>query len=210
MAQFNRKSVKAIFEDAGLEAPPKDVLTSLCELHQQNGAEKDDRIKELEQSLAAAEQERDALKGENGDGYKTKYENEKKAFEDYKKAVTDKETQAAKEAAAKAYFEAKNITGDNLTIAMRAAAQEIAALKIADGKITDAKALDDLTKGALAGLVKQSSVVGAQVSHPPVSASNNGLKSMKEIYEKDERGRYKLSTEERQQAIAANLAMKGS
>ena len=178
MQEFNRKSVKAIFENAGIEVPPKDVLTELCDLHQQNGSEKDDRIKELESSLAAAEQERDALKEENGDGFKQKYENEKKAFEDYKKAVTEKETKAAREAAAKAYFDAKNITGDSLTIAMRAAAAEIGALELEDGKIKDTKSLDDLTSGALASLVGQTKTVGADVAHPPASIGSNSFEGM--------------------------------
>ena len=95
MTEFNRKSVKAIFENAGLEVPPKDVLTELCDLHQQNGSEKDERIKELETSLTAAEQERDALKEENGEGYKKKYESAKKELDDFKKTVTEKETRAA-------------------------------------------------------------------------------------------------------------------
>ena len=89
MTEFNRKTIKAIFENAGLEVPPKDVLTELCDLHQQNGSEKDDRIKELEASLTAAEQERDALKEANGDGFKQKYEDEHKAFEDFKKSITE-------------------------------------------------------------------------------------------------------------------------
>lgn len=208
MAQFNRKSVRAIFENAGLEVPPKDVLTELCDLHQQNDQEKDERIKELEANLEAAEHERDGLKEDNGDGYKTKYENEKKAFEDYKKTVTEKEAKAAKEAAAKTYFESKNITGENLEIAMRAAAAEISAIELDGEKIKDTATLDALTSGTLAGLVKKTVAVGAQVAHPPAN-NTSGLLSMKEIYEKDERGRYKRSTEERQRAIAENLARKG-
>lgn len=208
MAQFNRKSVRAIFENAGFEVPPKDVLTELCDLHQQNDQEKDERIKELEANLEAAEHERDGLKEKNGDGYKTKYENEKKAFEDYKKTVTEKEAKAAKEAAARTYFESKNITGENLEIAMRAAAAEISAIELDGENIKDTATLDDLTNGTLAGLVKKTVAVGAQVAHPPAN-NTNGLLSMKEIYEKDERGRYKHSTEERQRAIAENLARKG-
>ena len=129
MTEYNRKSIKAIFENAGIDVPPKDVLTELCELHQQNTAEKDEKIKEMQTSLAAAEQERDALKEANGDGFKKKYEDERKAFEDFKKSVADKEAKAAKESAAKAYFEGKNYTGKNLDLAMKVASAEIAALE---------------------------------------------------------------------------------
>lgn len=167
MTEYNRKTVKAIFENAGIEIPPKDVLTELCNLHLQNTAEKDERIKELETSLTATEQERDALKEANGEGYKQKYEDTKKAYDDYKKSVTEKEAKAAKEKAARAYFEEKKFTGKNLDIAMRAAAEEISALELEGNKIKDTSKLDELTNGTLSGLVTQTVSVGAGVAHPP-------------------------------------------
>lgn len=198
MTEYNRKAVKAIFENAGIEIPPKDVLTDLCELHQQNTSEKDERIKELETNLAAAEQERDSLKEENGDGFKKKYEDTKKAFDDYKKSVTDKEAQAARETAARAYFESKKITGANLEIAMRAATAEISALELDGDKIKDTATLDALTTGTLSGLVKQSVTVGADIAHPPTN-TGSGTATTKESIMKIK------DVEERQKAIANHL-----
>lgn len=201
MTEYNRKTVKAIFEAAGVEIPPKDVLTELCTLHQQNSSEKDDRIKELESSLAAAEQERDALKGKDGEDYKTKYETEKKAFADFKKSIADKEAKTAKEAAARAYFESKNITGENLEIAVRAASAEISALELDGEKIKDTATLDALTSGTLSGLVKKTAVVGAATAHPPASAGGVA-KSKDEIFAIKDPG-------ERQRAIAQNHELFG-
>lgn len=199
MTEFNRRSVKAIFENAGIDIPPKDVLTELCDLHMRNASEKDDRIKELETSLTAAEQERDALKEANGEDYKQKYEDAKKALDNYKKSVTEKEAKAAKEKAARAYFEGKNITGDNLEIAMRAAASEIAALELDGNVIKDTSKLDELTTGTLSGLVKQTVTVGADVAHPPTNTGNSKTTKADILNIKD-RG-------ERQRAIAANLEL---
>lgn len=198
MTEYNRKTVKAIFEAAGIDVPPKDVLTELCTLHQQNSSEKDDRIKELESSLAAAEQERDALKGKDGEDYKTKYETEKKAFADFKKSIADKEAKTAKEAAARAYFESKNITGDNLEIAMRAAAGEISSLELDGEKIKDTSTLDALTSGTLAGLVKQTVTVGSDVSHPPINTGSGNSLTKADIFKIKDAGA-------RQKAIAEHL-----
>lgn len=178
MTEFNRNTVNAIFEGAGVEKPPKDVLTELCNLHLQNTSEKDDRIKELKTSLAAAEQERDALKAEGGKEYRQKYEDTKKELDDLHKSIAEKEAKAARAKAARAYFEKKKITGDNLEIAMRAAAAEIDALELDGETIKDTTALDALTTGTLAGLASKTKTVGADIPHPPEKAAQNAFETM--------------------------------
>ena len=75
-------------------------------------------------------------------------------YKKFRDGVAEKEAKAAKEKAVRAYFESKNIKGDNLKIAMRGSAAEIEAVKLdKDGKIEDAKALDELISGTYAGLV---------------------------------------------------------
>lgn len=160
--------------------------------------------KEKADKLDGVEKELNDLKAKGEDGYKEKYEKEHKAFEDYKNDVTAKQTKAAKEAAAKAYFEAKNITGANLSIAMRGARDEINGIELDEnGKIKDAKALDDLVSGEYAGLIVSTTTKGAKTATPP--ANNGGSKLTRaDIYAKDEHGRYKLSASERQKALAEN------
>lgn len=155
------------------------------------------------EKLEAVQKELNELKANSGDDYKAKYEAEKKAFADYKADQTAKETKAAKEKAVKAYFEGKNITGANLDIAMRGCRDEIGAIELDGGKIKDTAALDALVGGTFAGLVVTKTVQGAQTANPP--ANNGGSKLTKaDIYAKDEHGRYKLSTAERQKALAEN------
>jgi hypothetical protein len=147
--------------------------------------------------LDGVEKELNELKAKGEDGYKEKYEKEHKAFEDYKSDVTAKQTKAAKEAAAKAYFEAKNITGANLSIAMRGARDEINGLELDEnGKIKDAKALDDLISGEYAGLIVSTTTKGAKTATPP--ANNGGGMTREQIFAIKDAG-------ERQRAIAEHL-----
>ena len=153
------------------------------------------RVNELESQLEAAKK----------DGWKDKHDALKKEFEDYKKGVTAKEAKAAKEAAARVYYESKGITGKSLDIAMRGSGAEIAALELGeDGKIKDAAALEALVKGDFSGLVSTTTTTGANTANPP--AVSGGKKSMDEIYKKDDKGRYVYSAAERQQALAESMA----
>ena len=100
------------------------------------------------------------------------YKDLKKEFEDYKKDVTAKEAKAAKEAAARAYYESKGITGKALDIAMRGSGAEIEAVELEDGKIKDAKALDALVAGDFSGLVGQTMTKGAETATPPATGGS--------------------------------------
>lgn len=152
-------------------------------------------MKEKADKYEAAQKELDSL--QKGD-YKAKYEKEHKEYEDYKKSVTEKETRTAKEAAVKAYFEGKNITGKNLEIALRGSREEINAVELDEnGKIKDTKALDTLVAGTFAGLVVSQQKQGAQPVTPPTGGTPSVL-SKKEIMKiKD--------TAERQKAWAKYL-----
>lgn len=123
--------------------------------------------------LADVQKELDGLKA--GGDYKAKYEKEHKDFEDYKAGITAKETRAAKEAAARAYFTGKGITGTNLEIAVRGASAEIEAAELDGDKIKDTKALDELVGGTFKGLVVTTGTAGAGTAHPP---TNGGKSTM--------------------------------
>lgn len=196
---MTRKSLKAM----GLT---DEQIDSIIEMHTETVDGLKDKLKTAEEKankLDDVQKELDGLKANSGDDYKAKYEAEKKAFADYKADQTAKETKAAKEKAVKAYFEGKNITGANLDIAMRGCRDEIGAIELDGDKIKDTAALDALVNGTFAGLVVTKSVQGAQTANPP--ANNGGSKLTRaDIYAKDEHGRYKMSTAERQKALAEN------
>ena len=145
----------------------------------------------------------DDLKAAGDNGYQEKYEKEHKAFEDFKANVTAKESKAAKEKAVRAYFESKNITGANLDLAMRGCGEEMAALEMDGEKIKDTKILDALVDGTYKGLVSTTQTHGANPANPPANTGGANL-TKADIYKKDDKGRYVMSTAERQKALAEN------
>lgn len=147
------------------------------------------------EKLPGVQKQLDDLKAAGDGGYKEKYEKEHSAFEAFKTDITAKESKAAKEKAARAYFESKNITGANLDLAMRGCGEELAALELDGEKIKDTKSLDALVDGTYKGLVSKQTVrfdTGARF--------NGGGKPMTkdEIMQINDRA-------ERRAAIAANM-----
>ena len=167
-----------------------------------------EQAQEAAKSLPAVQKELDDtkknLEAAQKDGWKDRHDTLKKEFEEYKAGVTQKETKAAKEAAAKAYYESKNITGPALEIAMKGSGEEIASLEIGDdGKVKDYKELDALISGTFKGLVSTTTTTGANTATPP-SGANGGSMTKADIYKKDDKGRYVMSASERQKALMEN------
>ena len=156
------------------------------------------------EKLPGVQKQLDDLKAAGDNGYQEKYEKEHKAFEDFKANVTAKESKAAKEKAVRAYFESKNITGANLDLAMRGCGEEMAALELDGEKIKDTKSLDALVDGTYKGLVSTTQTKGANPANPPTNTG--GAKTREDIYKKDDKGRYVMSTAERQKALADLMA----
>ena len=154
------------------------------------------KYKEDAEKLPTVQKELDALKAAGDGGLQERFDALKREYDEFKSQVTSKETKAAKEKAARAYYESKGITGKSLDIAIRGSGAEIDALELEDGKIKDAKALDELISGTFAGLVSTTETRGANTSNPP---ANNGVAKTKEqiMGIKD--------TAERQREIAQNL-----
>lgn len=201
---LTRKFLKAM----GIE---DEKIDQIIEAHTETVSGLKDSLDKAEaagKDLPAVQKELDAAKAEleavKKDGWKDKHDTLKKEFEDYKAGVTSKETKAAKEAAARAYYESKGITGKALDIAMRGSGAEIEALELVDGKIKDAAALEALVKGDFSGLVSTTTTTGANTATPP--ANTVGGMSRADIYKKDDKGRYVMSTAERQKAIAESMA----
>ena len=144
-----------------------------------------EKLKAAEEKAKTADdlqKELDGLKAKGGEDFKARAEKAEKELKDYKAEVAAKETRAAKEKAVKAYFEAKDITGSNLAIALRGAKDEINGIELDEkGGIKDTKALDDLVGGEFAGLVVKSSTRGAKTPTPPGSDKGSAVKTRAEI-----------------------------
>lgn len=154
-----------------------------------------EKVKEIQKEM-------DDLKKDLKEKYRTKeeYDKLKKEYDDYKADVSGKEAAAAKEKAARAYFESKGIKGANLEIAVKGSRDEISALTLDGESIKNAKALDDLISGTFAALVSKSSSRGASTDTPPSNGGNGGAKTKADIMKiKD--------TSERQRAIAENIEL---
>lgn len=91
--------------------------------------------------------------------------------------LLEEETQTAKEAAARAYFESKGITGDNVNIAMRCSVAELAALELDGENIKDTAALDALIAGVCKPLVMSRRVRGCNPASPPVDTGRGYTKA---------------------------------
>ena len=206
MAEFDRAALRKIFEGAEIEVP-KDVLGQICDLHTSSMDGLPETIKELKGKLKVAEQERDAAKAKVPvDGEETiskaEYDKLKGEFDKYKTDVQEKETHNKKVEAYRAILKDANLSEKGIEKAIKYAEWDKIELD-EDGKLKGANDHIKEVREEWAEYVTTTTTTGAKTSTPP--ANNGGAKLTKaEIYAKDEHGRYKLSTAERQKALAEN------
>lgn len=193
---FTREFIRKTAKECGLEIP-KEFENALVDEHlSARDTYAEAQVKDALEKNKPAE----PPKIKDTDEYKAL----KKEYEDYKAEVSGKEAKAAKERAARAFFEGRGITGKSLDIAIRGSGAEIEALELDGDKIKDASALEALVKDTYAGLVAKTETRGAQTATPPAVSGGKKL-SKDDIFRKDDRGRYVMGTAERQRAIAENL-----
>ena len=101
MAIFGKAKLREIFEQAEIEVS-KDVLNRICDLHTDSLDGLNDTVKDLKESLATAERERDDYKAKAPkDGVETvlkeDYDKLKKEYDDYRADITAKTTRTEKE-----------------------------------------------------------------------------------------------------------------
>ena len=161
-----------------------------------------DSYKEDAEKLKDVQRELDDLKAKGDDGWKEKHDKLKEEFDKYKTDVQAKETKAAKEAAYRAILKDANLSEKGIEKAVKYADWDKIELG-EDGKLKGANDHIKAAREEWAEYVTTTTTTGAKTSTPP--ANNGGAKLTKaEIYAKDEHGRYKLSTAERQKALAEN------
>ena len=161
-----------------------------------------DSYKEDAEKLKDVQRELDDLKAKGDDGWKEKHDRLKEEFDQYKNDVQEKETKAAKEAAYRAILKDANLSEKGIEKAIKYAEWDKIELG-EDGKLKDANDHIKAVRDEWAEYVTTTTTTGAKTSTPPVN--NGGTKLTKaEIYARDEHGRYKLSTSERQKALAEN------
>ena len=153
------------------------------------------------EKLTTVQKELDDLKAKGDDGWKDKHDKIKKDFEDYKNAQTQKEAKAAKEEAYRKLLKDCNISEKYIDDVLGIA--KLDDLEMENGAFKDAENISKGIKEKFASFVATTTTVGANTATPPANSGNGNL-TKADIYKKDDKGRYVMSTAERQKAIAEN------
>ena len=203
MADFDRKSLRKIFEDAEIEVP-KDVLGQICNLHTTSNEDLTESVKTLKADLEKAERERDTYKAKapkEGEETVSKedYDKLKKEYDDYKADITAKTTRTEKENAFRELLKSVGVSEKRLNAIIKVS--DIDGLELdKDGKIKNAEKHTESIKTEWAEFIETTTTRGANTANPPAN-SGKGVKTKEEIY-KMENGRYVLSASERQAELA--------
>ena len=160
-----------------------------------------DQYKADAEKLADVQKELDDLKAKSGDDWKSKYDTLKKTFDDYKTEVA---TQAQTEKVKAAYASLlKDSNVDSKRIDAILKITDLSAMQLdADGKLVDADKLTESIKSEWGAFIQSTGTKGANVETPPKTQPTTISKA--DIYARDEHGRYKMSTAERQKALMNN------
>lgn len=133
--------------------------------------------------------------------YKAKYEAVKKELDDLKASNASKEKHAKLEAAYRERLEAAGIDPKRHDAILRVT--DLSGLELdKDGKLKDAASVDKTISEEWAAFKVTTSIKGEVVPTPPASGSKTMTRA--DIFKKDEHGRYVLTTEQRQKALAEN------
>ena len=194
---LTRKMLKAM----GIE---EEKIDQIIEAHTETVdgfKEKLNDYKDKAEKYDGVKKELDELK-EGGDDWQKKYEKEHSDFEAYKTDVTAKETKRTKEHAIREFYKGVGVSEKRLDAVMKVTDFDSFELD-KDGKIKDADKHTETAKSEWADFIETTTTRGANTATPP--ANNSGAKMLKaDIYKKDDKGRYVLSTEERQRALIEN------
>ena len=134
------------------------------------------KYKDDAEKLPKVQKELDELKKDGGEDYKAKYDKEHQDFQAYKDGIAKKEAAAAKEKAARAYFESKGIPAKSMGLVIRGAKGEIDGLELDGEKIKDASALDSLLDGDYKGLIGKVKESGTNTQNPPETSGSKMTK----------------------------------
>lgn len=165
------------------------------------------RYKADAEQLPGVQKELDAAKNElatgKKDSWKVKYDALKDDFETYKGEQEKRETHGAKEKAYRTLLKEAGISEKRLESVIKVS--DIDGIELDDkGAIKDAKELLKSIKSEWADFIVTTSTKGADTATPPANAG--GIKTREDIYKKDDKGRYVMSTAERQKALADLMA----
>lgn len=198
---LTRKMLKAMgIEDEKIDEIVDAHAETVDALKKERNKYKDDSDK-----LSELQKKYDDLKkvvdSQGDDPYKEKYEKEHKAFEEYKKTVEGERTKANKTQAYKELLKKAGVSDKRIDSVLKVTAIDEVELDD-DGNIKDSDKVVENIKSEWSEFIVTESQRGAGTENPPKKNFSGGEMTKADIYKKDERGRYVLSTAERQKALA--------
>ena len=196
-SRFTRAEIRKILGDAHTE----EIENQLIALHLGVvDPMKDDlqKAREKAEKFEDVQKELDGLK--SGKDWKAEFDKEHQAFEDFRAEVAGKEALAAKQAAFR-----KLLSGENIPEKFH---DRIIRLTDFDGMEMDGEGFKDeaAQRESISkewGEYKATTLTQGDKPETPPSSGKASL-TKADIYRRDEHGRYLMSTEERQKALAEN------
>ena len=165
-----------------------------------------DKYKVDAEKLTDVQKKYDDLKKEveskEGDTYKEKYDKEHKAFEDYKAGIEADRVKANKMQAYKGLLKKAGVSDKRIDSILKVTAIDDVELD-EEGNLKDSDKIIEHIKSEWSEFIVKETRRGAGTENPPANSGGNKL-TKADIYKKDERGRYIMSTAERQKALMEN------
>ena len=121
--------------------------------------------------LPGVQKELDDLKAAGDGGYKKKYEDEKKAFEDFKNEQTAKETKKAKETAYSELLKAAGVSEKRIPAILKVT--DLNSVELDGDKVKDAETLTETVKTEWADFIESSNTNGANTATPPANTTGD-------------------------------------
>ena len=158
-----------------------------------------DTYKADAEKLTAVQKQLDDLKANSGDDWKENYNTLKKTFDDFK---TESANQAKAEKIKAAYAQLlKDANVDSKRIDAILKITDMSGMTLDEsGKLVDADKLSASIKSEWGAFIQTTGVKGSSVETPPENHSGTTM-TRADVYAKDEKGHYKLSTAERQKML---------
>lgn len=170
---LTRKMLKAMgIEDEKIEQIIEEHTESTDALKQQR-----DEYKAKAEAKAATSTEPKPKDPEPGDGYKAKYDAEKKAFEDYKANIAAEKAEADKRAKYRELIVKAGVDSKRVDSVLKVS--DLSEIKVKDGAIEGADDLVKSIKEDWADFIPTTQKVGANAPNPP--KNDGGVKKLEDI-----------------------------
>lgn len=198
---------RKLLEGLGIES---DKVTAIIEAHSETvdalKAQIDSYKKDSDTLKSTQKELEDLKKNTATDGdWKTKFEKEHADFEAFKNTQAEKDAVATKRSAYRELLKTSGVSEKRLDSILKVT--DLKELEYKDGKFTKESEIVAGIKTEWSDFITSKSKSGAELKNPP--NPSGGAMTLKDIYAKDDKGRYKLSTAERQKALKDNPSLIG-